>query len=1348
MATCSASRGPEPFLADIDLRPLPLPDPQGMEPVGLALGQGRGALEVAVTRSAHRPTQAAMRTVWRGRQGGRAVPLILVALHGDRAGLCGEHGDDPPVYLDLDRGMVERLCRTALAEPDRHAASRFLRAAIPELESPLPGLRNEGLFATHELARDVPQRRDWADAQTLAAPLLGLRGRRLLGALGYQIEALPGHAAILRTGDNKIAVAVFLERGEACDVASDRFGGASPISYALAKADAESLPYVVVDHGPALRIYPTATGVGTGGRGRTETFIEVHLDLLPTGRAGYLWLLFSGEALLRSGTFQVILENSKRFASDLGKRLRECIYEDVVPDLAMALVQARHQRRPTAQDLETTYEMALTVLFRLLFIAYAEDKDLLPYRTNERYRARSLKQKAHELLTLRRAAAGAPAFDNSPTLWREVSDLCRAVNGGHREWGVPAYNGGLFSEDRAQSEVGALLAGLTIPNREFGPVLANLLIEETPEGLGPVDFRSLGVRDFGTIYEGLLESELSIAEVNLVTDKNDLFFPAEEDEAPAVRAGQVYLHNAGGARKATGSYYTKDFAVGHLLDHALEPALVEHLARLDRLDDRRAAEAFFDFRVADIAMGSGHFLVAAVDRIEKGLSGYLARRRLPAVVAELERLRASATRELGPLAEGVDIEDTQLLRRQIARRCVYGVDIKSVAVQLARLSLWIHTFVPGLPLSFLDHNIVCGNSLVGIATFDEVEELLELGGEAGLFDHTAEALLGSAMGAVLALGRLSDANAAEIDRARRAFQEQKQAIAPTERMFDILTAKRLVPLQVTARASDFTTENELFIEGQHRRAREVLAAIPPFHFPIAFPEVFLGDHAGFDVIVGNPPWEEATLEEDDFWSRYRPGFQALPQHDQERVKRRMRQDRPDLVHQYEAEVAKADLLRRALTAGPFPGMGTGDPDVYKAFCWRFWHLLSARTGRIGVVLPRSAWCAKGSNAFRLAVFAAGAAEIAFVVNNGGWVFPGVHQQYTVGLSTLRKGAAPEARTVSLRGPFRSAERFAAGRANPPITFPATDVLGWTDTGALPLLRAEESAEVFAQLRKSPRLDLDDGRSWRARPYSELHATHDKPLMRFTEKPPKGYWPVYKGESFDIWQPDTGTYYAWADPEKLLHHLQVKRQRSRNKENSPFAEFTDAAWFNSMKTLPCMKPRIAFRDVTNRTNQRTVIAALVPPKVFIANQAPNLLWPRGDEKDQAYLLGVLCSIPLDWYARRFVETHVSFFVLNPFPIPRPSRKDRLWRRTVELAGRLAAADARFAEWAKAVGVEFGPLEVDEKEAMIFELDAVVAHLYGLSEAHLVHIFETFHEGWDYHPRLEAVLRHYRSWQSRR
>jgi hypothetical protein len=192
-------------------------------------------------------------------------------------------------------------------------------------------------------------------------------------------------------------------------------------------------------------------------------------------------------------------------------------------------------------------------------------------------------------------------------------------------------------------------------------------------------------------------------------------------------------------------------------------------------------------------MGSGHFLIAAVDHIEKGLSGYLARRRLPAVVAELGRLRKAAKDSLGPNAEGEDIEDSKLLRRQIARRCVYGVDIKSVAVQLARLSLWIHTFVPGLPLSFLDHNIVCGNSLIGIATFDEVNELLSMSKQPQLpgFVKQVEALLGRAMGYVTVLGRLSDATAAEIGRAKDAFQKQKETSRELAALLDIATASRM-----------------------------------------------------------------------------------------------------------------------------------------------------------------------------------------------------------------------------------------------------------------------------------------------------------------------------------------------------------------------------------------------------------------------------------------------------------------------------------------------------------------------------------------------------------------------------
>ena len=246
--------------------------------------------------------------------------------------------------------------------------------------------------------------------------------------------------------------------------------------------------------------------------------------------------------------------------------------------------------------------------------------------------------------------------------------------------------------------------------------------------------------------------------------------------------------------------------------------------------------------------------------------------------------------------------------------------------------------------------------------------------------------------------------------------------------------------------------------------------------------------------------------------------------------------------------------------------------------------------------------------------------------------------------------------------------------------------------------------------------------------------------------PAGFWPVYKGESFEIWNPDTGVYYAWADPEPVLDWLQQKRLRGAKNVRSQHHEFS-INHLRDRTTLPCFAPRVAFRDVARATDSRTVIACLLPPMIFVADTAPYFLWPRGDERDQAFLLGVLCSIPLDWYARRFVETHLKYFILNPLPVPRQHRHDRRWQRVVQLAGRLACPDDRFASWAKKVGVDYGPLAPEEQDHMIHEIDAVVANLYGLYEHQLVHIFQTFHKGWDYDSRLDGVLRHFRAWSNR-
>ena len=1331
------------FLEGIALRPVTLPSGTPFRALGLALGGGTSPLEVLITTALNTPNATTLRSAWKARNAGRAAPLLFVVLHGERASLCGPAGDEPPAHLELDRGQVERICREALDQPDRHAALRALRDVLPSLELDLAGLRNEGFLATHELRAGARQRGDWEEARRKAQSALSLRGADLLAALGFGIERYDGATSILRAGDRKVAVAVLLARDESPDLSGERFSGLSPISYALAVADREGVPWVVVQHGAKVRVHPAHPGVGVGRRGRTETYVECHAGLLPDADAAYLWLLCSADALASGGTLEQILDASSRFAGDLAERLRERVYQSVVPRLAQGIVAARRLRRPTAQDLADTYEMALIVLFRLLFIAYAEDKDLLPYRWNGLYQRRSLKTKAQELAGLARSGS---SFDTGDTLWEEIGRLFRAVDRGNREWGVPAYDGGLFSEDREVSAAGAILAGITLPNTVFGPAVSDLLLVEGAEGLGPVDFRSLGVREFGTIYEGLLESELSIAEVDLAVDKNGAYQPCKKGRTPVVAQGEVYLHDASGARKSTGSYFTKHFAVEHLLERSLEPALAEHLARLDGLDEEAAGENFFDFRVADLAMGSGHFLVAAVDRIERGLTGYLSRRRLPAVVAELAQLRNAALDALGPLADQVEIEDTQLIRRLIARRCVYGVDLNPTAVQLARLSIWIHTFVPGLPLSLLDHSLVHGNSLVGIGQLEEIGKHVR-----AFFQFDAAYLLGETRGPLERLARIADTTPADLARARRAIVDARKAASPVEALCDLVTAASLEGEETLDLDLSRWEEvrDRLCSSRERRAARERLDGLHAFHFPIAFPEVFLRERPGFDVIVGNPPWQEATLEEDMFWARYVPGGfrRALSQRELEATKAQFRRQRPDLFELYEKELAEAEALRRALTAGPYPGMGTGDPDLYKAFCWRFWTLVCEDGGRIGVVLPRSALAAKGSTEFRREVFShAEGVDVTTLLNTRGWVFDEAEHRYTIGLVAVARREA-ERTPVTLRGPYPSLDRYEGGVVREPVVFYGEEIQTWNDTASLPLLPTDDSVEVFAQLRRSPRLDLDDHKSWRTRPHRELDATNDKGLMDVkSQECPKGFWPVIKGESFDLWTPDTGTYYAWANPKKVILHLQEKRQRGGRSQNSAFSEF-DPRVLRDPKTLPCLRPRIAFRDATKWDNRRTVIAALVPPEVFIGNQAPYLLWPRGDVQDEAFLLGVLSTLPLDWYARRFVETHVKFFVFNPFPIPRPRPGHPLHRRVVELAGRLACPDDRFIAWARQVGVDCGPLASDEKEDMIHELDAVVAHLYGLSERHLVHIFETFHEGWDNEARLRATLNYYREWKRR-
>ncbi len=1345
------------FLNSSDARAIDWSKPPGapaaLDTIEVLFGKGDRPLEVAIATAAATPKADDVRKLWKLRAN-RGAPVLLVVLHSAvgaaHASVIGTEGDPAPIQ-GLTIGRVERIAAAALGEPNRHQAVRTLDRLLGAVsrEGLAAGIINAGLFAAHELKDGVPKRSDWEDARERSFPLLGKTGRELLDALGYSIESKGPNLLALSDATTQQAIAVVLEEVESFDRTSPRFGGVSPVSRALAQAQQERLPWVIALRRNQVRLYPADPDIGVGRKGLTETYVELDLTLLDDSDAGYLTLFLSPEALAKGGSVDEILRNSAIYATDLGARLRGRIYEDVVPDLAVAV--ATRMGAATEAELESAYHRTLIILFRLLFVAYAEDRGLLPFERNPRYTRNALKTYARDFAE----DPGQVFSAESTSIWEDLVQVWNAIDSGEPRWDVPAYNGGLFATDDAHPD-GAAVSALGLTNAEIGPALSAMLVDADGDGgRGPVDFRSLSVREFGTIYEGLLASSLSIAPSDLTLDRQQTYVPAKEGDEIVVEAGGVYFHNASGQRKSTGSYFTKSFAVEHLLDTALEPAITEHLERVKALiveDDTgsKAAEAFFDFRVADLAMGSGHFLVAAIDRIEARFSAFLSENHMPAVSDELARLESVARQALGE-EQGLlaEIEPSLLLRRQIARRCIYGLDINLIAVELARLAIWIHTFVPGLPMSSLDHGLVHGNSLTGIGTIEETLAALDpqaRPGQFSLFSSSIEAALDASKATLLKVARASEATKQEV---RQAAEEHRRALAEAEEaklLMDVAVAVRLGLLAVPTAPEEAIAALQADTDSG-RHARNILYGLMPAHFPYLFPEVFLRENPGFSVILGNPPWEKVKVEEHIWWGAYAPGLRGMPQKEKNEAIARLKSERPDLVREYEAEVASVDALRSALLKMGGGRIGSGDTDLYKIFAWRDWDLVSPG-GRFGVVFPRSVLNGSGTSKWREEIMAKGSfASATTLTNTGQWVFDGVDGRYSIALLAVEKAAAPEdERVVTLVGPFHSLDGYLSGRDDT-LSIAAEEFATWASGAAFPLLPSAKSAAVFAKMRQAPRFDgLGD---FEFRPVAELHATGDKEFFDFDLDEPKGEMRVLAGASFNIWEPDFGPPYAYAKRDAVLEHLQQKRQRQARTSSSAFQRMD----VSSPETLPCLSPRIAFRDVARATDQRTTIACLLPGDSVLVHNSPYLLRRSGSWGDEAYLLGVMSSIPFDWYSRRFVETHVTFDLLGAFPMPRPAESDPLRRRIIQVSARLAAVDDRYATWLAsvedAVGTPIGePMRLDEVEqfALITELDALVALLYGLSRQDVNILFQTFHRGWDYEARLEAVLAHYERWET--
>lgn len=1305
------------------------------------LGQGTPRLEVCEVEFAEPPNAVALRRAWDRRRKGRAVPVVILTHVDGAVRICGPEGQPPPL-AELPNSLAAEVLRQALQLPPSDVVPGLLSLLQRSQGSGgVPGLRNRQLLSTHYLSEVLPRQdpATWADLVDRSKAARRSEGRGLLTALGYRIVETEPKELLLHLGDEIVAIAHIYSAGTNLDRIREH-GTAPPAAALLARARARGQARALLVSGPLIRLYTTDPSEELEVSAASTAYLEIDTRILPDDHAGILAACLSAEALRAGGSFDTLAEESKRYAVELRARFRDRVYEKVVPLIVRGLATAATQAGTPVAPHEL-YRSTLALLFRLLFVLYAEDRNLLPLE-NPFYRQRSLTARLAQIQRV--VEDGGRGFDKRATdIWDDLRSIFVAVRDGHTEWGIPPYDGGLF-EDGGETAEGRILATVRLPNAILGPALYDLAIDRDLEGSGKVDFGDLGVRHLGTIYEGLLSYEVAVADVDLTVDPKEEGEPwvaAGSGDKVEVRAGQPYLQSPKGGRKMTGSYYTPAFVVDRLVRGAMLPTLQRHLDSLRSLSEEDAAAALFDFRVCDPAMGSGHFLVSALDLATEAMAAFLAEKRMMPVVAELDRARAQITaigRAYGAEGLGERVSDIDLLRRLVMKRCIYGVDLNPMAVELARLGLWLHAFVPGLPLSFLGHSLREGNSLVGVAG-PEINAFVE--GGAMLFGSVLTAALGAALEDARAIGTIPDLELSDVEESKtrqRRLEEETHGL------------RQLLDLYVASCKPGMPAREDIVLHPD--AARLISGAVPKewgsatitasdfcreqraLHWQLAFPEVFVRERPGFDAILANPPWEEVTVEQLGFYTRYLPGIKSeASQTEQERRIYAYTERHPEVKERYVAECETADELRMVLRHH-YHLTQSGDPDLYKAFAERFLNLCRPG-GALGVVLPRSAFAADGTAPFRAALFGSSQrVTLDFLLNKGRWVFD-MEPRYTVCLLVGEIGAGSPETVVSTAGPIDNRLAF-TGVDEERVEWTVAELAALSDGLEVPLIPSHAAAALFHRMCTSaPPFRSADG-GFRMLPWRELDMTNDRKsgLLKETGEG----WPVYSGDSFDIYNPDRGAHKFVLNEKEGISHLQAKRQNSGLwKRNFLPTVLKDP------KTLPQYGARILFRDVTRSTDSRTVRACVVPPRVFATNKAPSLLFPKGDQADEAYVVGVMCSVPFDWTARRRVETNLNFFILAALPFPRPDRDDPKRRRIVELSGRLACPDDRFGPFAQAIGVEYGPVDADTRRGLVAEIDALVAHLYELTRDDLEVIFQDFPatEAGVSPPRRELILSHF-------
>jgi hypothetical protein len=620
-------------------------------------------------------------------------------------------------------------------------------------------------------------------------------------------------------------------------------------------------------------------------------------------------LLFRKSAFLHldgQQTFHDVCRNTgKTWEDRVTKDLSRLVFGELFPRLVTGISDNDLARPAIVEEayLDKVRQSALILLYRLLFVVYAEDRDLLPHN-REPYKEFSLT--AMRLAIAKRKSDGYAFSPTMVTYWPKLVAIFKAISEGDNTFGIPPYNGGLFATDSAP-----LLAKVQVPDAIIADVIYGLSHRVDDNEARYINYRDLSVQHLGSVYERTLEYDLKLTSGGTIVPDADKT-----------------------ARHESGSYYTPDSLVMLIIEKAIRPfveerreafrAEAEKLAsdprpthvRLALLSSTDPARAILGLKICDPAMGSGHFLVSLVDWLADKVLAAMAEAEQTVswadhayqspLSAEISSIRQEivrhATENKWPYVDE-HLQDRHIIRRMILKRCVYGVDKNPLAVELAKVALWLHTFTVGAPLSFLDHHLRCGDSLFGAWVRPAMDRLAEWGSPL-LMDEPRKRALGAAAG-MQTIEKLTDADIAEVYQSKNLFEGIESMTSELTGLLTLVEAiewqqpatkleKAAVqelakgsfgnPVKVASGAIKFnvppppaTTEMERKKRAlqktasfnKHETASTLKAWLPGiaarfkrqhfFHWQVAFPGIWRDWESaelngGFDAIIGNPPY--------------------------------------------------------------------------------------------------------------------------------------------------------------------------------------------------------------------------------------------------------------------------------------------------------------------------------------------------------------------------------------------------------------------------------------------------------------------------------------------------------------